>query len=1043
MIKHVLAFICFSLCLNLSAQVRITGTVIDFGTGEGLPGVSVYIEGTTTGTVTDVDGNYQIQADPGDVLNFSFVGFKTVKEVVDSRTTIDVSLESDITQLGEIVVTALGIERDKKAVGFAVQSLEGEELVEAREPNVLNNLAGKISGVQINNTGNGPTGSTVIYIRGFKSITRNNEPLYVIDGVPIVNRFEGAGVADNSSTGAFDGGVGINQVNPDDIESMTVLKGPSAAALYGNRGLNGVVLITTKSGKTGKGIGVSFNANVMFDTPLKLYDNMQHEYGQGNNGDYLYGANGSWGPRAEGQIVDNYWTNFGEAPLTIEEDDLRDFLQTGVTQTYSVAADGGNDKTTFRVSYTRYDNEGLIPNTSLERNLASIKAQHKFSDRLNVEGRLSYTNEEAFNRPWLSGSLRNVFFNYITQPRSIGMEDQRNFRRPNGFQNLWDTTAFTTSANPHWLVNEGYNQDETNRYITLARVEYNITDWLKVQLRHGLDYQVRQEERLNPWGMGTPTNSPGHDSDFVISTRTISEANADVLLTANKSFGDLNVNFSVGANRRDGEESFLGGRTAEFTEDPRGLISLNTPSTEDRFRGNNRLTRIRINSVYAFANLAYKDYLFLDLTTRTDWSSTQDPDNSDITYPGVSTSLIVSELFDDIGANFPSTISYLKLRGGYAEAGNFLLPSQLINTFEIGEFDGGIIRANNPDALRSPNLVPEKSKSLEFGFDISLFLNRLSLDATYYHTRTVNQIIDVPVNNRVGSGRQTVNIGRMDNRGIELQLSAIPIQLPNSFEWTLTGNFTRNTNELVDIGSQFDNTVIGLNSFGLVNVVARKDSLVSEFGVISGTDFAYTEDGRLIVNDDGTPRVDQEDQNKPLGNILPDWQLGINNRFTYKGVYLSFLIDIRKGGDIYSGSLATMHANGNAEGTLPFREGGLVVDGVTVDEEGNVTGENETEINAQQYWDVAAGVTSQFMYKASFVKLREVTLGYSLPRRWLQDTFINSVRISAVGRNLWLIDSDIPGIDPESLTATNNAAAFELAPYPTTRSFGFNLNVQF
>ena len=441
--------------------------------------------------------------------------------------------------------------------------------------------------------------------------------------------------------------------------------------------------------------------------------------------------------------------------------------------------------------------------------------------------------------------------------------------------------------------------------------------------------------------------------------------------------------------------------------------------------------------------MAYKDYLFLDLTTRTDWSSTQDPDNSDITYPGVSTSLIVSELFDDIGANFPSTISYLKLRGGYAEAGNFLLPSQLINTFEIGEFDGGIIRANNPDALRSPNLVPEKSKSLEFGFDISLFLNRLSLDATYYHTRTVNQIIDVPVNNRVGSGRQTVNIGRMDNRGIELQLSAIPIQLPNSFEWTLTGNFTRNTNELVDIGSQFDNTVIGLNSFGLVNVVARKDSLVSEFGVISGTDFEYTEDGRLIVNDDGTPRVDQEDQNKPLGNILPDWQLGINNRFTYKGVYLSFLIDIRKGGDIYSGSLATMHANGNAEGTLPFREGGLVVDGVTVDEEGNVTGENETEINAQQYWDVAAGVTSQFMYKASFVKLREVTLGYSLPRRWLQDTFINSVRISAVGRNLWLIDSDIPGIDPESLTATNNAAAFELAPYPTTRSFGFNLNVQF
>ena len=1021
---------------DASAQNRqLNGTVSD-ASNKGVASATVGVKGTTNFTSTNANGNFSLSVPSGNiVLLVSSVGFDS-RDVSVSGTdnNISITLNTSSGNLSEIVVTSLGIKREKKALGFSVQQVDGNKLTEARENNLVNSLSGRVAGLQLYKTGNGPTGSTRIVIRGNNSLSTRpgaNQPLIVVDGIPMDN-YQTAN--NQSEFGSFDGGNGISDINPDDVESISVLKGPAAAALYGTRGGNGVILITTKKGAARKGLGVRYSTNYTIDKPLLYIDN-QNEYGQGSGGIFDVKSEGSWGPLITGQTITDWRGQ--SVPMSADKNDLKNFLNTGKTWTNSVELSGGNGQTNFRLGYTNLDNKGLLPTSTLKRNLVTLRVNSELTNRLSADAKVSYTKQDTYNRPQTSGSPSNIFAQYMTLPRTVHIADMDPWKDVFGHQILWKPSAYSTLRNPYWVLHEDFNNDQSDRFLTLISFEYKFTSWLKAMVRHGMDMRQAFAESANAFGISNndPVNpSFNFNSGYGAGRSRAVETNADFLISANKKFNDFNVGLSFGGNQLRSHFNSVTGTTG----------NLNIPGVYNLFAGvfrrpTSSKAEIRLNSLYAFLNTSYKEFIYFDVTFRNDWSSTLAPQNRSFNYPSFSGSLIVNDFLQKtFDASLPDFISFFKIRGGYAKAGNTIEPYQLEPSYIIstGVFDA--IITSPPQTRVNPDILPEIVKSQEYGVDLRFIKNRFGIDFTFYKKNAFNQIIYLPVPPATGYNFKIINAGNIQNKGYEFVINGNIIKTKSGISWDALINYNHNVNKVIELHPE--TKVYKLQDDAASRAILVTANEGEPFGNLYGRDFARNASGQIIVENDGTPRK-TEGKNNLLGNYQPKYTMGISNSFSFKGIQLSFLIDIRKGGQFYSQTLAYMHAAGTAKGTLPFRDGGLVVDGVK--ENGT---KNTVAITSQQYWEKVAGaepVASLFIYDASNTRLREVTLGYSIPDKVFGKVPVRNVTLSLVGRNLWLIKSHIPGVDPESSFSTTNAQGWENGSYPTTRSFGFNLKLEF
>ncbi len=1063
MLKLLLTLTCAcALMLNVSAQVKVTGKVTDDESGEALAGVSIVVVGTTTGTISNADGNYEIEVAPDARLKFSFIGFKSFEIDVNNQSTINVNLEPDFTFLESVVVTAFGLEREKKALGYSVTEVRGDELVEARENSFINSLSGKIAGVVVNQSPTGPAGSTRVVIRGNASLTGNNQPLYVVDGIPLDNSNLGAA----GMWGGKDLGDGISSLNPDDIESMSVLKGPAASALYGARGQNGVVLITTKKGVSREGIGVEFNSNLVFEDPLiDTYDDFQYEYGSGSQGvapatqdEAIQWNRLGWGAPIRGQDVIQY--DGVVRPYVAQRDNIKDFYETGRTFTNTVALTGGSDKANFRFSASYLDNEGIVPESGLERYTFNLRGGANLSDKLSADVKINYIEETADNRPSLSDTPENPGLVIPELSPTTSIKWLRNYKDENGDQIPWNSSQFRT--NPYWGVFEQTNLDKKERVLGFVSLKYEFTDWLSLQVRTGTDqYTLRQTDIDN---FGTSYVPLGRVAE---SFYDVKERNSDLLLQFNKSLNDdFEISATFGANHRTQRTEFLQQRGDDFFT--RGFTDISNTvrkSTDARI-----LSQREVNSVFGSVQFAYKNFLFLDVTGRNDWSSTLtnplDPEGSDNSffYPSASLSFAFTDAFQ-IGWG---PLTFGKIRASAARVGNDsedpfvqLLTYQINNpSTHLGQGLGQI----GTDRIPNSGLVPEENNAIELGFDLRFFQNKLGVDFTWYRQEAKNLIIPVNVSQTTGFNSSIVNAGVMRNTGIELLITGTPVNTASGFSWDVGVNFGKNNNEVVSLRDPVERLTIG-TSRSFVTVEARLDE---PYGSIVGSPYRRTPDGEIIYDTDGTPltgRIQYDANGNPvlddngnaiidsrvaLGTANPDWTAGITNTFTYKGISFSALIDIRQGGELYSITNSLSYGNGSHINTLEGRQAfidngtGIVGEGVVNNgtTENPEFANNTIAVNPQTYYGSLPD--EEFIYDASFIKMRQMTLGYRLPSSFISKTPFQSVKVSIVGRNLFYISRNVDNIDPESTySSRNDSQGFEYGTIPTTRSWGFNLNVRF
>jgi len=1085
----------------LFAQERaISGTVTSAEDGGGVPGVNVLVKGTTEGTITDIDGNYRLTvSSAAESLIFSFVGYQSQEVEIGNRSVVDVALQVDTEQLDEVVVTALGIERDKKALGYAVQEVKGEDLTEAREVNLVNSLAGRAAGVQVSSANSGPGSTSRIVIRGESSLTGDNQPLFVVDGIPINNttdtRTNTAGIASNMD---LDYGNGAADINPDDIESMTVLKGANATALYGSRAANGVIVITTKSGKGKRGIGVSLNSTTTFETVLASPE-FQRVYGQGKNEKFSFqdgfgngefdGVDESWGPRMDGRLIKQYDSPtsngfrggdvhdpanyiFGPQGVNLERrgeitptpwvdhgDPVDQFFQTGRTLTNNVSVSGGNEKGDFRFSYTNLNNKGTVPNTDLMKNTFALSMNQNITDKLNVKAKANYIKTDSDHRHVNNYGTESIMYLFTWLGQQLDMGTLENYWQ-NGLEGRQQYNYnYNYHDNPYFNVYENTNGLDKNRIIGNMAVSYDFTPELSLMLRAGVDYfnELRPIKRA----FSTQRFPRGQYREDKINFR---ETNIDFLLRYNKEINqDWTVSLSVGGNQMKQKNHYnaLANNqlvipevyTFKNTDIPL-VTAINRPKKQ-------------INSLYGFGQVGYKNMLFLDFTARNDWSSTLPEDNNSYFYPSVTASAVLTDIFE-VPTN--SFLSFAKLRAGWAQVGNDTDPYRLQTFYNFGTPWADNLVATESTTLPNLDLKPEKQTSIEVGTDLRFYNNRLGIDFTYYTNTSENQIIGIKLPNTSGYTDRTINAGKITNSGIELMLSATPVQV-GDFEWNAYVNFTKNNNEVKDMGG--NTYTIASNR---VTLIAQEGG---SMGDMYGTGLLQVEDensphyGRLIYRG-GLP---QEDNNlRLLGNYNPDFMMGITNEFNYKNLSFSFLFDWRQGGDLLSTTRLIAATSGNVVETLwgrdvefggphpgitdsglPRSDGegntfndGVIGDGVkeVLDDDGNLTGyvENDVIVAASGYHNkrYKRGNETEGMYDATYVKLREVKLGYSLPVGWFTNTPIQSMKISVVGRNL-LLWSDFNHGDPELVTFSGNqmVPGVENMALPSNRSMGFNINIQF
>ena len=1023
---------------DISQQnAKVTGTVED-ALGP-VAGASVVIKGTTNGTMTDMDGNFTLDGvKNGDIIQISFIGYATQEIPYAGQASLSVHLEEDTQKLDEVVVTALGMKRDKKALGYAMQELKGDELLSSREPNLANSLSGKVSGLQIVRSSNGVGGSSKIVLRGNSSLTGSNQPLIVVDGTPMDN-FTG-GVDDVWGNSGADMGNGLSDINPEDIESMTVLKGASAAALYGSRAGNGVILITTKSGRKNEGLGITVNAGITAES-IFLKPDMQNSFGQGSVGVYDNQSRLSWGPKAEGQTVTDWLGR--QVPLQTY-DNIDAFFHTGTSFNEGVSFQQNINGTSVFASITRSDDAGITPESKLNKTNVTLRATTFLdkTEKWKVDAKVNYINMNAHNRPIQGVNPSNAFNTIYGLPRSLNVKEFKSSVDEEGNMIWWDASK-NPQENPYWVTKYRQNNDTRNRLLGNVSLKYAPTNWFDIELRGGTDYYTTtKNEKVYAGGNTSPRGLYNEGSE------TFYENNYSFLATARKDnlLDRLGGFVTFGGNLMMQQRTKMNASAGELLVPD--LFSLNNGINKPTVTS--ELIRRKMNSLYGSLQLNWDGYLFLDVTARNDWSSTMSKDNRSYFYPSVSLSGVISDMLPKIGGNMPEWFTFAKVRASYAEVGNDLDPYQLYNNYTVGKDENGNTTAAPGQILFDSSVRSELIKSWEAGLDVRFLQNRLGLDFAWYKTNATRQLLNLPLDPFAGYSSRKVNAGNIQNEGLEISLNGAIFQSPDvqGFNWNATAQFSLNRNKIIDLYPGV--TLYDIKTLDAIQIVAAQGSY---YGDIYGQTFLRVTDkdsphyGKVIVGDDGLPLISAE--KSKVGNQSPDWMLGLTNSFSYKGFNLSFLVDFRIGGDIYSATASNLFVRGNAAGTVVNGERqDFVVPNTVVRKDGGYV-ENNVPVTHQNYWERIGstgnyGLPEVFTYDATNIRLRNITLGYTFNRAMLKKTPFLRLNLSATCNNVWMIHYNLPGIDPESVSATNtNATGFENGAAPTSRSFTFNVTVGF
>lgn len=1031
LMKRILAVLAMVLLSSLSAAAQnrlITGIVTD-AENKGIVAASIEVQGKPFSAVTDAEGRFRMNVPEGKVtLNVSSIGFESKSVVLqENETRAAVTLTETTQELKDVVVTSFGVKKQKKSLGYAVGELKGEDLTKNKEINLGNALQGKIAGVNVSAPVTGPSGSSRVVIRGATSASGLNQPLYVVDGIPIDNTQQGnAGM-----WGGADKGDGMSSFNPDDIASMSVLKGSAASALYGYRGSNGVILITTKKGKNRTGIGVDFSTNSTFNTPASLL-NWQDQYGAG-------------APNASGvptrfanlqELRDSYYFAWGDKydgtpSIALDgstrpykaygKDNVENFYRTGYSFSNTLAVSGGNETTNFRLSFGNTKDESIMPGTTFGRNNVALSLNSSPNKKITVETNAQYISEKSHNRPYLNDSPRNPSFptTFMTPGTDIRWLSNP-YDANGGEEDFLGANVYHT--NPYFAVDSPLNDDLRKRFIGSAQVTYNITDKIYAKGVIGIDDINYEYTEIEPTGINY---SPGGSYENRVENR--SEVNASGYLGYK---GDIVKNLSldafVGANRQDNRYSGIKMKGNNFIVPFEYFYANTQPDRTEKL-----FSERQVNSLFYSADLGYKDFLYLSLTGREDWFSTLNIEDNSIFYPSVSTSFIYSEVI-----NLPEWMSYGKLRAGWGNVGGGLQEAYALTltyTTPDGQTDslGQPILGINGDTVPNKYLKPYNVSTIEFGFENTFFNNRISTDLTFYQKKTTKDIADADISMASGFRTTKINVGEIMNKGVEFAITAKAVKTPN-FSWSVGYNFAYNDSEVISLSDKITTKSLEGNRDGRASVVLEKGQ---PFGVIKAYDYLRDANGNIVIDTNGKFM---------RGNLIIAGQgvapasMGLSNDFSYKNFTLSVFVDAKFGGEIYSATNQLGTRYGLSEITLPGREGGVAVSGNDVN--GNLV---NTTVSAYDYWRSYSDVTSNFVYDADFVKLRAISFAYNFPKMFLQKTPFQSVSLAFSAHNLWTIYDKVPNIDPESNYSNSNAQGMERASMPLTRNYGFALNVKF
>ena len=1022
--KHLFLFgvLLYGYSLGVNAQASVRGTVTR-SDGEPIIGANVIELGSNNGTVTDLDGNYQLKVGPNAILEFTYTGYVSQKFTVGNQTIINVTLAEGVA-LSEIIVTALGISRERKSLSYAAQTIQGGQLTQVRDANFVNTLQGKVAGLVVTSASSGVGGATRVNLRGNRSIQSSNNALFVVDGVPVDNSTPGQV---GNDFGGYNGSDGVANINPDDIESINVLKGAAASVLYGSRAANGVILITTKKGSAGA-ISVDVNSGAQFDGPLTL-PHLQNEYGQGNGGVFGARASASWGPKMNNQAVID-WTGKAQG-MVPQPNNISDFFQIGSSFNNSVGIKGGSEKVQSYFSFTNNQAAGVVPGNTLDRNTINLRISTNLSKKFSTDAKVTYVNQ-ILNNKLRSGEESSEVMNLYKTPRSIRIEDMQNYESEAGVPTYW--TSSSIYMNPYWTINRTSADEERTRTTGLVSATYQINDDIKVLARVSLDQYTDKGENtffnntlLFAWLGGT----------YQKSFRQVQERNSELLLIGNKKLNNkvkLSYTFGVADVAR----------KSDFTQtSANGLLVPNKFDlgfARNLAVGTGFIER-DLQSVFGSVQVSLNDYLYFDVTARNDWSSTLPAPHSYF-YPSLGLTAVLSDMVE-----LPSFISFAKLRGSYTLVGNDAAPYLLTQTYSFSQ--GGVGGFINRDATQAfGELKPELTTSLEFGFDGRFFDNRIGLDVTFYKTNSINQLLSLPLAPASGFSNQYINAGDIENSGVELTLTGSPIK-KNDLTWDVMLNYARNVNAIVALHPDIKQTFISSGFVRTAGVLVKEGGA---YGDLYADGWARTPSGQLIMDGAGKPLVSSTQEY--LGNFNPKFTLGLNNAFSFGKIRLNVLVDARIGGVMTSGSDASLAFDGSSAITTAYREGGWVLPGVTLSNNEYIP--NTYPINAETFWTtVSKGRYSWgqiFTYDATNVRIREAAVGYDFT---INSPFVKKATLSIVARNLFFLAKgnaiiDIPGIptrkmwfDPDVNLGAGNYQGIEFGTLPSSRSIGLNLSLSF
>ena len=1032
-----------------SAAVTVSGVVTDEN-GQGFPGVNIIVKGTSMGTTTDVNGRYALEVEEENaILVFSFVGYNEQEIALGGRTVLDVQMQPNLQALDEVVVTALGIERAQKSLGYATAKVSSEELTVNRTSNLMNALQGKVAGVNISSLGTGPGGTSKIRIRGQSSMSGQNNPLIVVNGVPIDNTNfgtnQGNAAADNSigvrGGGVYsDGGDGLSSINPDDVESMTILKGAAASALYGSRAKDGVIMITTKNRGEVRGLGVSYNLNYTNETPLDFTD-YQYLYGQGENGVRPTSANptsGQWsfGERFQPGMTHVLFDNL-VVPYEPQRGIIREFYRNGQNLTNTITLSTNTEKGGLSFSISDMNSKGITPNNSFNRKIFNLGFTHALSPKLSFRGNINYSNEYNKNPPNIANQDNSIPTSLYNMANSMPMKvlDENKYDA-NGNEYVY--SRFRNRTNPYWVLAEQFNNIRRDRIFGNFALKYDILKWLYVQGRVGQDYWSRDQD-YNNFPTGHASRGPAQEGFvngvYTQEARRFREINTDLLISATREFGDIGMNITLGGNQMTRRSDLNSVQVTDFVV--RDLYTVQNGRAKDPFYD---LSEMAVNSLYGSAELSWRRFLFLNGTHRNDWFSTLSPENRSIPYSSISTSFVFSE-----AADMPRWLNFGKVRVAYAEVGsdsdvgpysNVLYYS--VNANLIGNPSGALQPIGGPSGTTLPNddLRPMRTAETEAGVELKLFDNRVGLDVSVYRKITTDQIVRAQISDASGFVDTRINSGKSQNKGIEMMLNLVPV-VSNDFRWDFTFNGAYNVTKVLSLltDTPGERITVGAHNFNgeLRQIVGEEMAQIAGFG------YRRDDQGRKVFGANGialrTPDL------ITFGSALPKWVGGFTNSFVYKDLVFSFLIDFKLGNKILSGTNFNAIRHGLHKMTLPGREeGGIVGEGVDVD--GNV---NTVVAPVQAYWEVvrSQALIEPAVYDGGYWKLRQVTLGYDFTK-FLPETFpVRSVRLSLVANNVLMLKKWVDNIDPESFGySSDNIVGMEGTGVPTTRGIGFNLNVK-